>query len=95
MSRLAEFDSALIVEKKKTFMVANVRHPLWQQITSKGRLENIKICFARFLEVHQTFKRFQNSLEINLLPLDAFGLISLFWPAMFKDFKAEIKNIWI
>ena len=91
MSHLAEFDSALKVEKKKFFMVPNVRHPLWQQISAEGRLENIQICFARFLEAHQTFKKFQKILEINLLPPDAFGLISLFWPAMFKDFKAEIK----
>ena len=91
MSHLAEYDSALVIEKKKFFMVANVMHPLWQQISSEGRLENIQVCFARFLEAHQTFKKFQTILEINLLPPDAFGLISLFWPAMFKDFKAEIK----
>ena len=29
MSHLAESDSALIVEKRKFFMVDNVRHPLW------------------------------------------------------------------
>ena len=91
MSYLAEYDSALVIEKKKFFMVANVRHLLWQQISSEGRLENIQVCFARFLEAHQTFKKFQTILEINLLPHDAFEFISLFWPAVFKDFKAETK----
>ena len=91
MSHLAEYDSALVVEKKKFFMIPSVRHLLWQQISPEGRLENIQVCFARFLEAHQTFKKFQTILNIDLLPSDAFGLISLFWPAMFKDFKAEIK----
>ena len=70
MSHLAEHDSAMIAEKKKFFMVANIRHPLWQQITPDGRLENNQICFARFLEAHQTFKKFQTILEITLLPPD-------------------------
>ena len=67
MSHLAEYDSASIAEKKKFFTAANVRHPLWQQITPEGRLENIQICFARFLEAHQTFKKFQTILEMRLV----------------------------
>ena len=95
MLHLAEFDYALVVEKKKFFMVSNVRHPLWQQISPEGRLENIQVCFARFLEADQTSKECQTILEIDLLPPDAFGvmIISLFWPAMCKDFKAEIKAV--
>jgi hypothetical protein len=91
MSHLSELDSALATEKKKFFMVSGVRHSLWQQISSEGRLENIQVCFARFLEARDNFSKFQSVLEINLLPSDAFGLLSLFWPAMFKDFKEEVK----
>ena len=86
-SQLCELDSALSAEKKKFFMVSGVKHPLWQQISSDGRLENIQVCFARFLEARDNFAKFQAVLDINLLPSDAVGLLSLVWPATFKDIK--------
>ena len=55
MSQLCELDSALSAEKKKFFMVSGVKHPLWQQISSDGRLENIQVCFARFLQARVNF----------------------------------------
>ena len=91
LSRLSEHDSSLAEERKKFFMTAGVQHALWQQVIDR-RLEHIMLCLARFDEAMQDFARFQHILGIQLLPADVYGMIKLFWPAIYPELVEEMKN---
>ena len=91
LSRLSEHDSSLAEERKKFFMTAGTQHVLWQQVVDK-RLEHILLCWARFDEAKQEFARFQQILNVQLLPADVYGIVKLFWPAIHPELIEEMKN---